>query len=197
MKMKQCMAGAVMVMAGAVVAEEIFKEGFNAGFVPPYQTGSGTFGFQFVHHAPNGTHGLNGTEGNGYGWQNSDNSQQGVKASVIGRMTIDLGTVKKAGLEYVFSGDFAWRFGTPACAKDLFIQKDRTGFRIGEKTFGAESNWIIGGVEAGVWRTYTVRYTTKPADVGQPVVFEIQLVDNNQAPGLTQLLTDNWKVEVR
>ena len=196
MKMKQCLAGAVMVLAGAVMAEEIFREGFNAGFVPPYQTGSGTFGFQFVNHANGQVHGLNGTEGDGYGWQNSNNQQKGGQSSVIGRMTVDLGTVKEAGLEYVFTGDFAWRFGTEACAKDLFIAKDRTGFRIGGKTRGAEGNWKIGNTAEKVWSTYTVRYTTKEADVGEKIEFEIQLVDNNQAAGLTQLLTDNWRVQI-
>jgi hypothetical protein len=111
-------------------------------------------------------------------------------------MTVDLGTVKEAGLEYVFTGDFAWRFGTEACAKDLFIAKDRTGFRIGGKTRGAEGNWKIGNTAEKVWSTYTVRYTTKEADVGEKIEFEIQLVDSNQAAGLTQLLTDNWKVEI-
>jgi len=196
MKMKQCLAGAVMVLAGAVMAEEIFKAGFNSGFVPPFLAAPQSFGFQFVNYAPNGKHGVNGTEGDGYGFQNSNNPQKGVPASVIGRMTIDLGTVKEAGVEYIFTGDFAWQFGSEACARDLYIQKERTGFRIGEKTRGAGSNWLIGDAAEKVWRTYTVRYTTKAADVGEKVVFEIQLVDSNQAAGLTQLLTDNWKVEI-
>jgi hypothetical protein len=196
MKIKQCMAGAVMVMAGAVMAEEIFKEGFNSGYVPPFLAAPKSFGFQFVNYAPNGKHEVNGTEGDGYGWQNHNNSQQGVKASVIGRMTIDLGTVKEAGVEYIFTGDFAWQFGSEACARDLYIHKDRTGFRIEEKTRGAESNWLIGDAAEKVWRTYTVRYTTRPDDVGQKVVFEIQLADSNQAAGLTQILTDNWKIEI-
>ncbi len=179
--MRQCLAGAVLVMAGTVMAEEIFKEGFNSGFVPPYKAGSGTFGFQFINYAPNGKHGLNGTEGDGYGFQNNNTSRTGGGDSVIGRMTLDLGKVKEAGVEYVFTGDFAWQFGSEACARDLYIQKERTGFRIGEKTRGAGSNWLIGDAAEKVWRTYTVRYTTKAADVGEKIAFEIQLVDMNQA----------------
>jgi hypothetical protein len=196
MKVKQCLAGAVMVLAGSVMAEEIFKEGFNSGFVPPYKAGSGTFGFQFVNHANGQVHGLNGTEGDGYGWQNSNNQQKGGQSSVIGRMTVDLGTVKEAGLEYVFTGDFAWQFGSEACAQDLYIHKERTGFKVGDKTRGAQRNWFFGDAAAKVWRTYTVRYTTTPADVGKKIEFEIQLVDMNKADGLTQLLTDNWKIEI-
>jgi hypothetical protein len=44
------------------------------------------------------------------------------------------------------------------------------------------------------WRKYTYSYTTKTTDVGKNISLRIQLLDRDNAAGLTQLLTDNWIV---
>lgn len=182
----------------ATVSSESFPwiQGFNSGFLDTYVGQS--FGVRFGITSPgivtDGS--LDGIEGDGFAGLNARSNGADGNAGIVGGMDISLGTVYKAGAVYTFSGKFGWRYGPEDRAADLGIYPEQSGFLIaGEKPSSMKTPPFR--FDASVkdrLSEYTFCYETRAADVGLPISLRLRLVDRNRLAGLTQLLTDDWRV---
>ena len=197
-KLLMVIASAVLgVVSTQAATNVVMSEGFNVGFVASdfYTTNSTTFAAHFVTILSSPNNGLSGTEGDGYSVLNVNNPADSV-LSLLGRGTVDLGTVTPVGATYTFTGDFAWRFPSAAGTQDDLYMGSGSGFRInGAIQPASQVDFEFSAIGAqSTWSEYTFSYTTVASDVGKPLSISIDILDRDLVAGSTQLLTDNWKV---
>lgn len=182
-----CMA--LALVAGTASAALVWSEGFNSDYSPSW---SGSFGVQFGPNIINDTW---NTEGDGGAWANTDQTGTSGAGLIIGGQDFVIGIVAAAGETCTFTGDFGWKFGTSA--SDVAIHGSQTGFMVdgGAASLG-NAEYVFGaGAELQMFE-YTFSYTTIADDIGKTIEGRVRTVDKNNITGLTQLLTDNWQVDV-
>ncbi|VGO14006.1 hypothetical protein PDESU_02563 [Pontiella desulfatans] len=187
--------------AGSASAQSsnIFAEGFNSGFSSPYSATWGTPVFGDTNPGIITDGSIAGIEGDGFAAANVNQSATNGTVVIIGSMDVDTGyAIQQAGEVITFTGDFGWRYGNATTASDLSIHNGQSGFNIGAKTgvTDAPITFNYGAQAAGTLNAVTFSYTTVEDDVGETVTLRVRHADANAVANLTQLLTDNWLVDV-
>ena len=187
-----CMIAALA--AGSASATIVFSEGFNSGYTHP-----GPFSVNWgVEFGPNIITAAWNTEGDAGAWYNAaDTATGGGSGTILGGQDFSAGTVAAAGEIYTFTGDFGWQYGSLASANDVGVHAAQSGFYIdGVKVGGPAANYVYGSGAQFELFEFGFSYTTVPADIGKTITGRIRTVDFQNTDGLTQLLTDNWQVDV-
>ena len=186
-----CMIMALAV--GTASATIVWSEGFNLDYTP------GGFNDNWaVEFGPNILTAAWNTEGDAGSWYNtSDPATGGGAGAIMGGQDFVIGTVAAAGEIYTFTGDFGWQYGSLASANDVGVHASQSGFLLdGAKVGGPAADYVYGSGAQSELFEYSFSYTTVPADIGKTMEGRIRTVDYQVVDGLTQILTDNWQVDV-
>lgn len=174
----------------------VFSEGFNSNFNEPYEFRWGLwFGVSTPGIIEDGNNGTNATEGDSFAALNVN--RHGAGSPVFAGMVIDLGTIAEAGLTYTFTGDFSWRFGKVNVAGELrIIGSGQSCFLVDGNPVGTPIPQFYFNMPKMEWKQHSFSYKTATDDVGKSIKLRIRLADDLAYHGLTQLITDNWKVTI-